>query len=80
MKKIFLTVLIFVIIGTTSIFANDLQTPKSMKFLSQCSDSSYMYMTVVDLSNNEIVILYYLGGSKNLTLVDVERTGMTYKE
>lgn len=77
-KTVLLIVLLLTISG--ALIAGELKAPKNTRFISQCSDSSYMYMTVVDLSNNEIVILYYYGASKKLTLKDVVRTGMILEE
>jgi hypothetical protein len=84
MKKlsiICLTILIL-IFATVAVFAkDDNQAPTKVKVLSQSCMENSLCLTVIDLSNNEIVILHYSFKPESLfkakfELFDVIRTGM----
>jgi hypothetical protein len=76
MKKIFFIILIL----SFNVLLNsvEIEAPKNVKIISQSCDISSVYVTVVDLSNNEIVILNYLSNTikKQLVLIAIVRTGM----
>ena len=48
--------------------------PKNVKVLGQSCSQSFLFLTVIDLENNEVVILCYRPW-KNVQLFDVTRTG-----
>jgi hypothetical protein len=48
--------------------------PKNVKVLGQSCSQTYLFLTVIDLENNEVVILCYYAW-KNVQLFDVTRTG-----
>lgn len=49
--------------------------PKNVKVLGQSCSQHNLFLTVIDLENNEVVILCYLAWAKNVQLFDVTRTG-----
>ena len=49
--------------------------PKNVKVLGQSCSQSFLFLTVIDLENNEVVILCYYAWAKNVQLLDVIRTG-----
>ena len=49
--------------------------PKNVKVLGQSCSQTYLFLTVIDLENNEVVILCYLAWAKDVHLIDVIRTG-----
>jgi hypothetical protein len=49
--------------------------PKNVKVLGQSCSQSILFLTVIDLENNEVVILCYYGWAKNVQLLEVIRTG-----
>lgn len=83
MKKILVVFLIFILlISTVAItFAkNEDQVPAKVKVIAQTSLQNVICLTVIDLSNNEIVILAYdvVPAFKGITVAlgEVKRTGM----
>lgn len=84
MKKLSIISLAFLILFSTTITAfakDDKQAPTKVKVLSQSCMENSMCMTVIDLSNNEVVILHYSFKPESLfkakfELFDVLRTGM----
>jgi len=49
--------------------------PKNVKVLGQSCSQNHLFLTVIDLENNEVVILCYYAWLKNVQLLDVIRTG-----
>jgi hypothetical protein len=49
--------------------------PKNVKVLGQSCSQTYLFLTVIDLENNEVVILCYYAWVKNVMLYKVIRTG-----
>lgn len=83
MKKITIIGLVLLLLISTSISVyakKDLQVPTNVKLISQSCMKDALFVTVIDLSNNEVVILsYYLKPmltSPSLQLLDVCRTRM----
>lgn len=77
MKRIIFS-LSFLLLTTLFIYSADLETPKKVKIISQSCTMASVFVSVVDLSNNEVVILEYVTKNGNFgRLINVIRTGMT---
>ena len=78
MKKYFFLIFIFIIFSS-NLFAEDFEVPKNIKIISQSCTFVSVFITVIDLSNNEIVLLEYGAKANGIAkgkLVNVIRTGM----
>lgn len=82
MKKIIILLLVFILLisTTATVFAGiEEKVPAKVKVIGQSGMSAGLSVTVIDLSNNEIVVLLYCvkpGFKPEFFLTDVERTGM----
>lgn len=57
---------------------NKVQPPKNIEVLNTSGTNLGVFITAIDLDNNEIVIMYYVVAEfkKGIQLVEVKRTGM----
>jgi hypothetical protein len=49
--------------------------PKNVKVIGQSCSQNNLFLTLIDLDNNELVILCYSAWAKKVQLLDVIRTG-----
>jgi hypothetical protein len=49
--------------------------PKNVKVIGQSCSQNNLFLTLIDLDNNEVVILCYSAWAKKVQLLDVIRTG-----
>ena len=78
MKKILVLFLVFILLISTAAITlakPEVEAPSKVKVIAQNTAFSALCLTVIDLSNNEVVILEY-DASRNMKLCVVTRTGM----
>lgn len=55
--------------------AENFKVPEKIKIISQSCNITYLFISAIDLSNNEFIIMVYSHGGKNSYLENVIRTG-----
>ena len=76
MKKIIFMIII-ITISTFFTFSKDFEVPKNVKIISQSCAMTSFFVSVIDLSNNEVIILEYSTKAGLMgKLINLIRTGM----
>lgn len=81
MKRVYLILALMFLISL-NIFAvsskkhpENVEVPKKIKIISQSCNITYLFISAIDLSNSEFIIMIYSHGGKNSYLENVIRTG-----